>query len=174
MDKSSLEATIAMAKGILKGDLIPADQSKLRQAIAMADKVFNDPNSQDEIDRADQDLKKVLEELEDYPAITNLQPNVAINVQPGQTVEISFDSKSGGQAYYEISMPIRTYMTRSAVDINMKEDPAGSGYYKGVWEVPEGMYGGSFEVNVSLLIDDMRISEKADGIINITLSLIHI
>ncbi|WP_296256051.1 Ig-like domain-containing protein [uncultured Ezakiella sp.] len=168
MDKSSLEATIAMAKGILKGDLIPADQSKLRQAIAMADKVFNDPNSQDEIDRADQDLKKVLEELEDYPAITNLQPNVAINVQPGQTVEISFDSKSGGQAYYEISMPIRTYMTRSAVDINMKEDPAGSGYYKGVWEVPEGMYGGSFEVNVSLLIDDMRISEKADGIINIT------
>ena len=168
MDKSTLETTIARAKEILKGDLIPADQSKLRQAIAMADKVLKDPNSQDEIDRADQELKKVLEGLEDYPVITNLQPNVAINVQPGQTVEISFDSKSGGQAYYEISMPISTYMTRSAVDINMKEDPAGSGHYKGVWEVPEGMYGGSFEVNVSLLIDDMRISKKADGIINIT------
>ena len=168
MDKSTLETTIARAKEILKGDLIPADQSKLRQAIAMAYKVLKDPNSQDEIDSADQELKKVLGELEDYPVITNLQPNVAINVQPGQTVEISFDSKSGGQAYYEISMPIRTYMTRSAVDINMEEDPAGSGHYKGVWEVPAGMYGGSFEVNVSLLIDDMRISKKADGIINIT------
>lgn len=168
MDTSALAATIARAKEIFKGDLIPADQSKLRQAIALADKVLKDPNSQDEIDRADQELMKVLEELEDYPVITNLQPNVDINVQPGQTVEISFDSKSGGQAYYEISMPISTYMTRSAVDINMKEDPAGSGHYKGVWEVPEGMYGGSFEVNVSLLIDDMRISKKADGIINIT------
>lgn len=168
MDTSALETTIARAKEILKGDLIPADQSKLRQAIAMADKVLKDPHSQDEIDRADQELKKVLGELEDYPVITNLQPNVDINVQPGQTVEISFDSKSGGQAYYEISMPISTYMTRSAVDINMEEDPAGPGNYKGFWKVPEGMYGGSFEVNVSLLIDDMRISKKADGIINIT------
>lgn len=168
MDKSALEATIARAKEILNGYLIPSDQSKLRQAIAMADKVLKDPNSQDEIDKADQELKKVLGELEDYPVITNLQPNVAINVQPGQTVEISFDSKSGGQAYYEISMPISTYMTRSAVDINMEEDPAGSGRYKGIWKVPAGMYGGSFEVNVSLLIDDMRISKKADGIINIT------
>lgn len=168
MDKSALENTIARAKKILKGDLIPADQSKLRQAIAMADKVLKDPNSQDEIDKADQDLKKVLGELEDYPVINNLQPNVDINVQPDQTVEISFDSKSGGQAYYEISMPISTYMTRSAVDFNMVEAPAGSGHYTGEWEVPAGMYGGSFEVNVSLLIDDMRISKKADGIINIT------
>ena len=168
MDMSDLAATIARAKEIFKGDLIPTDKSKLRQAIAMADKLLKDPHSQDEIDKANQDLKNLLNELEDYPTITNLQPSVAINVQPGQKVEISFDSKSGGQAYYEISMPIRTYMTRSAVDINMEEDPAGSGHYKGVWEVPEGMYGGSFEVNVSLLIDDMRISEKAKGTINIT------
>lgn len=168
LDKSDLEATIARAKEVYKGDLIPADRSKLRHAIAMAEKFLQDPHSQDEIDRADQDLKKVLKKLEDYPAITNLQPSVDINVQPGQRVEISFDSKSGGQAYYEISLPISTYMTRSAVDINMVEDPADPGHYKGVWDVPAGMYGGSFEVNVSLLIDDMRISEKAQGTINIT------
>lgn len=167
INKSVLEGTITEAKEKLTENLTPVEREKLENAISSAESILENSNSQREIDTANSELRSVIDSLVGNPEITNLKPEVDVNIQPGQSVKISFYSQPGGVANYEVGMPVRRARRSLNMDSNMSE--VSPGHYEGTWTAPEGFYVEGLTIKVSLRTDEgLLINKEATGKINIT------
>lgn len=167
VNKSVLEGTIIEAKEKLTDNLTPVEKEKLQNEINSAESILENSNSQSEIDMANSQLRSVIDSLKGNPEITNLKPEVDVNIQPEQSLKISFDSQPGGIANFEVGMPVRRARRSLNMDSNMNE--VNPGHYEGTWTAPEGFYVEGLTIKVSLRTDEgLLITKEATGKINIT------
>ncbi|WP_280770713.1 S8 family serine peptidase [Salipaludibacillus daqingensis] len=79
------------------------------------------------------------------PSIENIEPAEDMEIEPGDTVTVSFESDSeGGEASFTVSIP----SGNQPAAINEMEEVE-PGFYEGTWTAPEGNFENA-EVNISM------------------------
>lgn len=161
LDKSTLEETISEAEVILGSDKTEAQFNKvsisvLEEAVKEGKNILENSESKAEIDLAEKNIRRAIDNLVELAGIRNIQPVENVYIQPGQKIEISFDSKSGGTANFSLDIPtLRAFSLMSSVPrSNMEEQPLGSGHYVGFWTAPKSMYGSKFTFSVNVEFPD--------------------
>ncbi len=95
--------------------------------------------------------------------LRKIQPASDVVLESGDTVEISFNSISGGEAFFRIMLPFG--LQNVSQGMNMVEEAPG--FYRAVWTAPAGIAASGLIVEVSLIKGSIELVEYAPGTITI-------
>uniref|UniRef100_UPI00332F7169 carboxypeptidase regulatory-like domain-containing protein n=1 Tax=Proteiniborus sp. TaxID=2079015 RepID=UPI00332F7169 len=94
------------------------------------------------------------------PSITNIEPSEDLELRAGNILEVSFYAPEGYSGYFRLLLPFE--ISNNELGILMVEESPG--FYRGTWEVPEGLVATNLQVEVLLIgTDGTRLSEIAEG-----------